>query len=180
MPEEILPTIGRHSVELDAYGGDFSSPTIFDCFDRDEGLKWNPVIGESKQMAADGPGVQNFASWVDELVVEFRIEDHSATNFAYMFGLSPADIVDDSVSNPKTKTINTGNRISATEYALQVKVPQRIDPALFMIYRFTRVIPVAMGPPDQTMELSWVSLKFMTLRDKNNQGRVWTRIKEYA
>lgn len=121
--------IGAGNVMMDAVGGDFSSPTDLGKTSED-GIALRYSADIRKVRSAQEITVEEVFLIAEELQLEFMLKEHTLENIALSFGHNTSDVVDDSVSTPKTKTLTFGARRSLPKMAFQISIPQPVDDTL--------------------------------------------------
>jgi hypothetical protein len=172
--------IGGGSLLLDAYGGDFSSPTDLGAINED-GIKIGDFdVQEFKLKYGNKFGTKTSFAWIDDFTLDVRLMDFSVANVARMLGQNSTDVTDNSGASPKNESMPIGGRINATHYAIKLKLPQPDDPTLFDIFTFTKVKMLPVQPEDFKNEPRFVPLQFRVFLDSGASDRHGTFLSEYA
>lgn len=172
--------IGAGNVKYDAYGGDFTSPTDMGKTS-EEGITIEYTSDKKKVKSAQDITVEEVFLISEEMNLKFGLKEHTVENIALSFAHDTSDVVDDAVSDPKTKTITFGSRRTLPIKAFQLKIPQPADPTLFDIITIYRgQINAAFSQAYTYQNERYIPIEVEALGDPSNSGALGTFVSEYA
>jgi len=139
---EFRTRIGGATIELDAYGGDFTSPVDLGV-PNEEGVT---VIYEA-DYAELKDGVSLGLREIEKIAHNFSFEclliEHRARNIALSFGFPTAQVTDNSGDDVPNESFEFSDYQPQTYYRARVRAPQAQDVALYDVWTGYRMAPMA-------------------------------------
>jgi len=172
--------IGAANVMMDAYGGNFASPT--DLGDTsEEGITIEYSAEKKKTRSAQNITVKEIFLTSEEMTLKMALREHLVENIALGLGHDTSDVVDDAVSTPNNKSVEFGGRRTLPIKAFQMKVPQPTTPTLFDIITIYRgQLSAKFGQTYTYQGERYIELEIECLGDSANSGKLGKFVSEYA
>ncbi len=172
--------IGAANVEVDAYGGAFTS--AFDMGKTSEDGIAIEYQADTKEVAsAQDITIEEVFMIAEKMSMKFALKAHKMENLAYSFGHPTSDIVDNSTASPKNKELIFGGRRTFTPMAIRLKVLQPDSTSLYDIFILFRAIFV--GAFNQTFTIKnerYIPCELKALGDSANSGKLGKIQSEYV
>ena len=179
MPLDTSLRIGAGNVEMDDYGGSFTTPTDLGKTHED-GIQIQYSAEVKKVKSAQDITVEEVFLIAEEMTLEFALKEHKLEHLALSFGHDTTAVVDDTTSTPKTKSLEFGARRTLPIKAFRLKIPQPQDPNLYdtiIIYR--GLVTPNFNQAFTYQNERYIPIKIECLGDPNNNGKLGKFISEY-
>lgn len=171
--------IGAGNVMMDAYGGDFTSPTDLGQTHED-GIELAYTADKKKVKSAQNITIKEVFLTGEEATLKFALKEHKLANIALSLGHDTTDVVVDAVSTPATETLEFGGRRTLPIKAFQMSIPQPADPTLFDIITIYRgQINASFSQAFTYQNERYIPIEIECLGDDNNSGKLGTFVSEY-
>jgi len=172
--------VGAGTVEVDDYGGDFTS--AFDMGNTsEEGIKINYTVDVKKVASAQSITIDEVFMIAEELELEFALKAHKMENLAYSFGHPTTDISDQSTTTPYYYELEFGARRVFTPMAIQISTLQPESTTLYDHFVLYRAVFVAAFNQAFTIKNErYIPCKVQALGDSDNSGKLGYFRSEYT
>lgn len=171
---------GSGTILIDAYGGNFSSPTDLGSPNGDGIIISDPDVVEFEIEAGDTPGLEDYIAFIKKFTIECQLLKHKLEHIAFSVGQPTSDVTDNSGATPKNKEIDIGGLYPNDVFALRIKNPQLDDPTLFDILTFYRVRIRPSYNQIFKQEPRYTPVQFVCLRDPSNSNKLLNFMSEYT
>lgn len=165
--------IGAGTVDRDAVGGDFSSPTNLGSTSKEKGIMVNYNADIKEVGCAQDITVEEVFLIAENLELEFDLKAHKLEHLAHSFGMETTEIVDDTVTTPNHEQIPIGGARALPEYAFRFRTLQPGSTTLYdhiVIYKGL-IIP-AYTQVYKVDNERYIPVKVKALGDPANSGRL--------
>lgn len=171
--------IGCGEIELDAYGGDFSSPVSLG-HPHEDGITVEQSMEYVKVKSGKTGGIREIFKPGGEVSFECMLLEHRARNLALSFGRNMSVITDNTGGTPPNETFDLKNFEVPDYYALRFKSPQPDDPDLYDTFLAYRVAVIAkFSQAFKVGDARYIPVRFECTEDPENGDKYGTVTVEY-
>ena len=173
--------IGAGTVEVDEYGGDFSSVLIDLGKTSTDGIIVRLETPEIEVGSAQEITIQDiFDIGPQKMEMEFAVQAHKLETIALSFGLQISDVVDDTVPTPKTQSVEFGGFQDSVYYAIRFKTPQPQDNTLDDIITLYRAkLSAVYSQTFSRQDVRYIPIMVKATSDPSNSDKYGQFLSEY-
>ncbi len=160
------------NVELDAVGGNFSSPTDLGKTSED-GIEISYETTEKEIGNAQEPTIDEiFDIGPQRLTIKCALQEMKATHLALAFGQDTTDVTDNTTATPPNLQVDIGGYRAPVYKALRLKVPQVTTATLYDIFTFYKVkVRAAYQQTFTYKNERYIPVEFQCVQDPANSNK---------
>jgi len=165
--------IGAGTVETDAVGGDFSSPSDLGNTSKEKGIVFNYSVDTKEIGCAQDITIEEILLIAENLELEFDLKEHKLEHIALSFGHPTTDVVDDTVASPNFEEIEFGGARALPELAIRLRTLQPGSTTLYDIVTIYKGVIIPMYSQAYKADNErYIPVKVKALGDPANSGKL--------